>query len=228
VNLATILTKSAARDPDHLCLKLDDVEVSYRLLDDASARVAGLLAAAGVEPGDRVGIMLPNVPYFAICYYGTLHAGAIVVPMNVLLKRREIAFYLGDSGAKLLLAWHGFAEEARAGAQEAGTECLLVAPGEFEQRLAESQAQEMVACDDDDTAVILYTSGTTGTPKGAELTHANLARNAVYGNGSQWLPRRIGLIWLSALALLGILLGLTRAMQPRASRDVRITAAVAR
>ena len=101
MNLASILTASAARDPDHVALKLDDAELSYAQLDEASARVAGLLRKKGVAPGDRVGIMLPNVPYFAVCYYGVLRAGGVVVPMNVLLRRREVAFYLGDCGAKL-------------------------------------------------------------------------------------------------------------------------------
>jgi long-chain acyl-CoA synthetase len=179
MNLASILTESAARDAGHAALRLDDAELSYSQLDGASAHIAGLLAAHGVSPGDRVGIMLPNVPHFAVCYYGVLRAGGIVVPMNVLLKRREVAFYLGDSGAKLLFAWHGFAEDARAGASEAGAECVLVAPGEFEQMVgAASPIVEVTGTADADTAVILYTSGTTGTPKGAELTHGNLSRNA--------------------------------------------------
>ena len=75
--------------------------------------------------------MLPNVLEFPIAYYGVLRAGGIVVPMNVLLKRREIAFYLEDSGAKLLLAWHGFLEDARAGAADAGAELIAVEPGAF-------------------------------------------------------------------------------------------------
>jgi long-chain acyl-CoA synthetase len=178
VNLASILTESAAHDPDRVAVKLDDVTLTYGLLDGATALMAGLLADKGVGPGDRVGVMLPNVPYFAVCYYGVLRAGAVVVPMNVLLKQREVAFYLRDSGAKLLLAWHGFAQDAQAGAQEAGAECVLVTPGEFEQLLGATQPRPEVAdADDSDTAVILYTSGTTGTPKGAELTHANLKRN---------------------------------------------------
>ena len=178
MNLASILTESAARDRDHLAIKLDDVEVSYGLLDGGTTLVAGLLAERGVGPGDRVGIMLPNVPYFAVCYFGVLRAGATVVPMNVLLKQREVAFYLRDSGAKLLFAWHGFAEDAEAGALEAGAECVLVTPGKFEQLLTTAQPRpELVDAADSDTAVILYTSGTTGTPKGAELTHANLRRN---------------------------------------------------
>ncbi len=179
MNLASILTASAARGGSSTALRLDDAELTYALLDGASAHIAGLLEAHGVSRGDRVGIMLPNVPHFAVCYYGVLRAGAVVVPMNVLLKRREVAFYLQDSGAKLLFAWHGFAEDARAGAEDAGTECVLVTPGEFEDTVgAASPVTELADTDDSDTAVILYTSGTTGTPKGAELTHANLARNA--------------------------------------------------
>jgi long-chain acyl-CoA synthetase len=178
VNLASILTESAGRRPDGVALKLDDVEVSYGQLDEAGARVAGLLRQKGVEPGDRVGIMLPNVPYFAVCYYGVLRAGGVVVPMNVLLKEREVAFYLSDPEAKLLFAWHDFAAAAEAGAKEAGAECILVEPGSFERLLAGAQPlDEVVDRADDDTAVILYTSGTTGKPKGAELTHSNLSSN---------------------------------------------------
>ena len=94
VNLAGIMTASARRRPDHVAVKLDDAEVTYGLLDEGSARVAGLLRDRGIGPGDRVGVMLPNVPYFPIVYYGILRAGAVVVPMNVLLKGREIAYYL--------------------------------------------------------------------------------------------------------------------------------------
>ncbi len=178
MNLATILTESAASVPDHVALKLDDLEVTYALLDEASARLAGLLRSQGFSPGDRVGIMLPNVPYFAVCYYGVLRAGGIVVPMNVLLKHREVAFYLRDPGARFLFAWHDLAPDAQAGAEETGAQCLLVAPGEFEKLLQDAEpAREVADVEDSETAVVLYTSGTTGTPKGAELTHANLARN---------------------------------------------------
>jgi long-chain acyl-CoA synthetase len=99
--------------------------------------------------------------------------------MNVLLKKREVAFYLNDSGAKLLFAWEDFAQDAQAGADEAGAECLLVKLGEFEHEVGRAEAiTEVAGTADEDTAVILYTSGTTGTPKGAELTNVNLARNA--------------------------------------------------
>ncbi len=184
MNLASILTASVARDPARIALKLDDTEVNYGLLDEATARLAGLLHGKGVVSGDRVGVMLPNVPYFAICYYGVLRMGAVVVPMNVLLKRREVAFYLRDSATKLLFAWDGFEEEARAGAQDAGADCVILRTGEFEQLLGAADShRELVETADDETAVILYTSGTTGTPKGAELTHSNLLRNCEVSRG---------------------------------------------
>ncbi|MET0761259.1 MAG: long-chain fatty acid--CoA ligase [Thermoleophilaceae bacterium] len=177
-NLARILTETAAEHGDRTAFKLDDIELSYTMLDETSARVAALLRQKGVEPGERVGLMLPNVPYFPAIYYGILRAGAVVVPMNVLLKEREVNFYLGDSGAKLLFAWHDFADAAETGAADAGAQCILVKPGEFEQLLvAQEPDRELADRSGEDTAVILYTSGTTGKPKGAELTHDNLYRN---------------------------------------------------
>jgi long-chain acyl-CoA synthetase len=178
-NLATIATETAERIPEAIAYKLDDTEVSWQAVDEGSARVAGLLKAKGFEPGDRAGIMLPNVPYFPIAYYGVLRAGGTVVPMNVLLKGREVRFYLEDPGAKVVFAWHDFADAARQGAEEAGAEVIVVKPGEFEQLLGEAEpAREVVDRDGSDTAVILYTSGTTGKPKGAELTHDNMLKNA--------------------------------------------------
>jgi long-chain acyl-CoA synthetase len=179
-NLATILTDTAAEHGDRTAFKLDDVELTYSVLDNSSARIAALLKARGLEPGDRVGLMMPNVPYFPAIYYAILRAGGVVVPMNVLLKGREVKFYLSDSGAKLLFAWHDFGEAAETGASEAGAEAVLVKPGEFEQLVMEHDPDPEVADrSTEDTAVILYTSGTTGTPKGAELTHSNLRRNCM-------------------------------------------------
>ncbi|HET8823204.1 MAG TPA: long-chain fatty acid--CoA ligase [Thermoleophilaceae bacterium] len=178
-NLARILNETAERLPDKTAVKLDDVELSYGMLDEGGKRVAGLLRSKGLEPGDRVGLMMPNVPYFPAIYFGILRAGGVVVPMNVLLKGREVGFYLEDPGAKLLFAWADFAEAAEAGAEKAGAEVILVRPGEFEKLLAEQEpVKEMAERSEEDTAVILYTSGTTGKPKGAELTHANLYKNA--------------------------------------------------
>ena len=183
MNLALNLKQSAEKYPDRVAIKLDDVELDYKTLDGATAHVAGLLAEKGVEAGDRVGIMLPNVPYFAAIYYGVLRHGAVVVPMNPLLKAREVKFYLEDSGAKVLFAWHGFEEAAVNGSEQAGAECVLVEPGEFEKIVgAAERVDDWAEREGSDTAVILYTSGTTGTPKGAELTHDNLRENAIRGS----------------------------------------------
>jgi len=138
-----------------------------------------MLRERGMKPGDPVGIMLPNVTEFAVVYYGVLRAGGAVVPMNPLLKAREVAYYLGDSGARLMFAWHAFAGEVRAGAQQAACEEVVVDPATFPGLLASATPDDRVADRaGEDVAVILYTSGTTGSPKGAELTHANLGRNA--------------------------------------------------
>jgi long-chain acyl-CoA synthetase len=179
LNLADTVTNSAERHPENVALRLGDAAMTYAELDEASARLATLLRERGVEQGDRVAIMLPNVPEFPIAYYGILRAGGLVVPMNVLLKEREIRFFLEDSGARLILAWHEFLDEARAGAEIASSDLLEVEPAAFGEAIAAHEpAAGLADTDESDTAVILYTSGTTGTPKGAELTHLNLSLNA--------------------------------------------------
>ncbi|HEY2005549.1 MAG TPA: long-chain fatty acid--CoA ligase [Solirubrobacteraceae bacterium] len=178
-SLATNLIAAAQRAPERPALRLDDITITYGELDDATARVAGLLHERGLEPGDRVGVMLPNTPEFAIVYSGVLRAGGVVVPMNVLLKQREVAFYLGDAEAKLIFASYEFESFAREGAAEAGAECVVVEPAAFARTLGGVEPNAAIAHrSGDDTAVLLYTSGTTGKPKGAQLTHANLAVNA--------------------------------------------------
>jgi long-chain acyl-CoA synthetase len=178
-NLALNLTATAERHGARTAVRLDAAALSFTALDQVSARMASVLRERGVEPGDRVGVMLPNVPEFAVAYYGILRAGGIVVPMNVLLKRREVAYYLQDSGAKLVLAWHDFEHQAAPGAAQAGADCVVVSRDELARLLDGVEARGDVAeRDGGDTAVILYTSGTTGQPKGAELTHSNLCRNA--------------------------------------------------
>ena len=127
-NLASFVTESAEKFGDRPALKLDDTVVNYTVLNEGSARIAKLLKDKGLERGDRVGIMLPNVPYFAVVYYGVLRAGGVVVPMNVLLKGREVGFYLEDPGAKILFAWHDFGEAAGTGAEKAGAELISVKP----------------------------------------------------------------------------------------------------
>jgi long-chain acyl-CoA synthetase len=178
MNLAQILSDSASREPDRIAIKLDDFELNYALLEQSAMRVAGLLTARGIEPGDRVALMVPNVPQFAAIYYGILRAGAVAVPMNVLNRRREVEFFLRDSGAKLLFIWPDFRPEAEPAAADLGCDCVTVDLQEFTQLLFKQEPLiRMVERDQTDTAVMLYTSGTTGTPKGAELSHTNLVEN---------------------------------------------------
>jgi long-chain acyl-CoA synthetase len=178
VNLAANLASSASSFPDRVATRLGDASTTYKMLDDQSSRVVGLLGSRGVGPGDRVGLMLPNVPEFASVYYGILRAGATVVPMNPLLKAREVAYYLGDSGAKWMFVSHSFAAEAEGGAAQAEAGVSVVDQATFPQLLAQAEAAtEVVPRSPNETAVILYTSGTTGHPKGAELTHGNLVSN---------------------------------------------------
>jgi long-chain acyl-CoA synthetase len=178
-NLALDLRTAAQMYPGRPAIRLDEATLTYARLDDLSARVAGwLLEAHNLRAGDRVGIMTPNVPHFPVFYYGVLRAGGIVVPMNPLLKAREVAHYLGDSGARLVIAWESAAEPAVAGAAAANAEAVIISGLALAEAGAWPSSPDVTARADEDTAVILYTSGTTGTPKGAELTHANLHRNA--------------------------------------------------
>lgn len=185
LNLATLLDQSARRAPDHVALRLGELAVTYGQLDEQTKRFAALLKARGIQPGDRVAIMLPNVPHFPIAYYGALRAGAVVVPMNVLLKGREIAFYLQDSGAKVLVAWNGFGADAYEGAGLAGVPMVGAGPDEPPAGIERVEAliggveplEGIHQTEPTDPAVLLYTSGTTGKPKGATLTHSNLLWN---------------------------------------------------
>ncbi len=178
-NFAEKVPAAAAEDPEHPAVKLDDIVMSYGVLDAATARAAGFLREKGVGEGDRVGMQLPNVPYFPVVYFGALRLGAIVVPMNPLLKEKEVAYHLSDSGARVMVGWHQFADPARGGSEQAGAEAVIATPGEFEQLIGAAEPVDEVADRaDDDPAVIIYTSGTTGTPKGATLMHKNLISGA--------------------------------------------------
>jgi long-chain acyl-CoA synthetase len=177
--LSSLLEQAAAEHPGRTALRMDDLVLSYAQLHEAAGRMSALLADIGVEPGDRVGLMLPNVPAFPIAFYGALAAGAIVVPMNPLLKSREVGYYLGDSGAKAVVAWHAAAGEAAKGAADAGAQMIAAETPDLAGLLDQVRAAPgSSGRGDTDDAVILYTSGTTGRPKGAELTHAGLVRNA--------------------------------------------------
>ncbi|MGW2889844.1 long-chain-fatty-acid--CoA ligase [Streptomyces griseoruber] len=177
-NLAGFLVDTAERQPARPALRLGERVMAYAELDRASARAAALLRAEGVRPGDRVALMLPNVPEFVVLYYGVLRAGAVVVPMNPLLKARETAYHLTDSGASLLFEWHQAPGEGAQGAAAAGVRRLAVEPAAFAELLTGHEPLAGVAdTDDADVAVLLYTSGTTGRPKGAALTHGGLRHN---------------------------------------------------
>ena len=178
-DLNSVFSEAAARHAERPAVRMDELVLSYSQLRDAAYRMASLLSSVGIAPGDRVALMLPNVPAFPVAFYGALAAGAIVVPMNPMLKGREIAYKLSDSRASVLLAWHAAAGEAALGAAASGVQILKVdEPGAagLLAGLAPVPAGVERAADDD--AVILCTSGTTGVPKGAELTHAGLTRNA--------------------------------------------------
>jgi long-chain acyl-CoA synthetase len=178
-NLGNILDRAAAGQPDRTAIRLDDLSVSYRQLSDAARRVAALLTSAGLVSGDRVGLMMPNIPAFPVAFYGALTAGMVVVPMNPLLKGREVAYYLGDSGARVLFVTRDFAGEAAKGAADAGTQVIQVDDADLSAVLTGLSADVAPAdAADGDNAVILYTSGTTGQPKGAQLSHGGLTRNA--------------------------------------------------
>jgi long-chain acyl-CoA synthetase len=190
LNLAVILRESARTHPEKDALLFTGGSMSYAELDAASDRFAAALLADGLGPGDAVALQLPNLPQFVIAYFGILKAGCVVVPMNVLFKAAEVGYVLRDSGARLLITWAGVVDEAAKGAADAGVQDLVVvhAPGgtqptlgrPFEELLevAVVGAPPLHQSDPGDTAAIVYTAGTTGRPKGAELTHFQLFLNA--------------------------------------------------
>ncbi|MBS45499.1 MAG: long-chain-fatty-acid--CoA ligase [Nocardioides sp.] len=199
-NLASLLTDTAATYPDRTAIVLGDTRLTYAQVDAVSSQVANLLVERGIEPGDRVALSCPNLPYFTLVYFGILKAGGTVVPLNVLLRGREVAYHLEDSGAKAYFCFQGtpelpIGEEGYAGFTEAEgcTDFFMItvdpaAPSPIEgtetlgQGIAgKAPSFEAVDTDEDDTAVILYTSGTTGKPKGAELRHRNMRDNALSG-----------------------------------------------
>ncbi|MET0341121.1 MAG: long-chain fatty acid--CoA ligase [Polyangiales bacterium] len=205
LNLATILRTSAAKRPDHTALILGEAKISYGQLHGLVQRFAGALEKLGIKQGQHVALMLPNVPQFVIAYYGAHYAGAPVVPLNVLLTGEEVAYHLENSDAVAVIAWEGFYPHAKAGFDrvpgckhfivvKANPTDVSAAEGEHNMAAlihAAEPLRDMRATSSDDTAVILYTSGTTGRPKGAELTHFSMFYNAEYA-GTKLLPKHEG------------------------------------
>lgn len=165
--------------PDRPAVRLDEHVMSYADLYAAARRVAQFLQRKGLQRGDRVCLVLPNIPAFPVLFYGTLMAGCIVVPLNPLLRQREIENVLRDAGAELVFAWERSGEAAASAATSLNAECILVeATGPALDQDGEVQAAAQPHDIAEDTAVLLYTSWVTGKPRGAELTHANLTSNA--------------------------------------------------
>jgi len=191
-----VLEHHATLTPDRVAVTCAGRHMTYAELNAAAAQVAGGLSALGIAPGDHVALSCPNITWFPIAYFGILKAGAAVVPLNVLLKAREIAYHLKDSQAVALIAFEGtpdlpIAQMARAACDEGDPQLIVitldpaapapVSPAKTLSQVMHGQSPifETRRRRPVDTAVVLYTSGTTGRPKGAELTHENMLLNAI-------------------------------------------------
>jgi long-chain acyl-CoA synthetase len=187
-NLATMLREARRTQPDKPMCHIGDLTLTYAQVDEISGRVATSLLGLGLHPGDKVGVQLPNLPQFLFAYFGILKAGLVMVPINPLLKASEIAYHLANSDSRLLVTFESFAGEAVKAAAELGGISTYVVnlPGNdwspehtrnYDELYLAEDTGEIEPTNADDTAVLLYTSGTTGKPKGAELTHFQLYMN---------------------------------------------------
>ncbi len=196
LNLASMISHHARLAPQKEAIVWENVRLTYGELDKLSNRVANALTEMGIGHGDKVALSCPNLPFFPIVYYGIMKAGAAVVPLNVLFKAREIAYHLTDSDAKAVFVFEGtdelpLAKTVKEAFDQVPTcEHLVVMTKELMATSPFNEHQTLTALTfdrpetfdifptrPDDTCAILYTSGTTGQPKGAELTHLNLYSN---------------------------------------------------
>src|SRR5260370_31732658 len=186
MDMGQMLTQAAASNPYKTAVIFRDSRTSYSELNRRANQVANGLIWLGVRPGERVGLLMHNLPLFMEAYYGILKAGASVVPLNVLYKAGEVEYILNDSGAKAVLSFGPFAQVALAAAANCpDLRSVVVAapqdvPGGVSWREVVAEASEAppnVAVNPENVAVICYTSGTTGRPKGAMLSHRNLLGN---------------------------------------------------
>jgi long-chain acyl-CoA synthetase len=197
--LPVLLRKAAQAFPRHPAVIEDDRLTDFATFDERSDRIGAFLAAQGIHQGERVGLYCPNSEAFALAYFGILKAGGTVVPMNLLMSAAELTFVLRDAGARGLIYHEVFSEAVAAIAAELaeGLVCLCIGDGEpgapaqrWQQAIEFAGAGAAPQIDTaQDLAVVLYTSGTTGRPKGAMLSHRNLAANTwSVRQGLQLLP----------------------------------------
>lgn len=198
-SLIHALRENARLYPDRPAVFQGSEVIDHAAMGDRSDRVAAGLAARGVVKGDRIALYCPNSAEFAIAYTGIVKAGAAVVPINLLLNTEEISFILDDSGAKGLIFHQAFSKQAETVLRTAGQVEFVVSIGgavagaePFESFLNSNGPIPEIDCDpQEDLVVILYTSGTTGRPKGAMLTHGNLVANTrSVREAMYWRPGR--------------------------------------
>jgi long-chain acyl-CoA synthetase len=182
MNVAQHVERAAAWFPDHPAILFEGRAVSYRELDTRAGRLARALIAHGVQRGDRVALYLPNIPEFAVCYLGALKAGAIAVSINAIFKADEVAFIVDDAGARVLFTTGDLLDQVRRD-DCPSLEHVVVVEGDgrghpaLADWLAAGAPARALDLDRDEPAVLLYTSGTTGVPKGATLSHGNVVFN---------------------------------------------------